>query len=96
LPDPPLFKGAKTPNAPSSTLQITDLLKKFDGRTQTISDGTRKTMKIRKLPKFLLIFYKRKYTSQFSVEKNSMICTFPLSELDLGKSIKFLTIFVPF
>lgn len=63
---------------------IFDLLKKFDGTTfQTNLKNQRIKFRINKLPKYLIINYKRFVKNNFYLEKNPSIVNFPLSNMDL-------------
>ena len=91
VPPPPLFRDSEgaliIPQLP-----IFDLLKKFDGRTETeeVAVGgsglSRKTYTIRKLPQFLLINLDRRGRNSKIVQagdKNGTIVTFPAKNFEL-------------
>lgn len=61
-----------------------ELLSKFDGETvQVMPDGSRRKYKILKLPKYLILHYKRFKNNQWFVEKNHTLVNFPLKNLDM-------------
>jgi U4/U6.U5 tri-snRNP-associated protein 2 len=65
------------------------LLSKFDGETvEVMPDGSRKTYKIVKLPRYLILHYKRFKNNQWFVEKNHTLVNFPLKNLDMKPYLK--------
>lgn len=84
IPPPPLFKDEEEKNI-IPQVPIFTLLKKYDGETEThdVRTGTDKKFQIIKLPKYLIIHYKRFTKNNFFVEKNPTIVNFPLINLDL-------------
>lgn len=65
------------------TVNIVEVLKKFDGATEQIdADGTRKLFGITRLPPYLLLHMKRFTKNVFGVEKNKTIVNFPIRNLD--------------
>ena len=78
LPPPPLFQDAMEKNI-IPQVPIADLLRKYDGATPspTPRGGTR-TFKITRLPKYLVVHYKRFTKNAFFREKNPTIVTFPV------------------
>lgn len=61
-----------------------ELIKKYDGFTNTDSADGRRRYTIKKFPKYLIIHMKRFVKNNFFMEKNPTIVTFPLSDLDLS------------
>ena len=78
LPPAPLFQDALEKNI-IPQVPIADLLRKYDGasRTPTPRGGTR-TFRFTKLPKYLVVHYKRFTKNAFFREKNPTIVTFPV------------------
>jgi len=76
----------KEENEKSSIPQIPifNILTKFDGITTQDNPNWRKTMRIKKLPKYLILHMKRFQKNNFFTEKNSVIVRFPLNSLDLN------------
>lgn len=84
LPKPPLFKdNTEKINIPQIDINV--LFKKFDGETFTIDPikGNRKRYKLLKMPKNLILYFKRFEKNMFFVEKNPTIVNFPLKHLSV-------------
>jgi len=78
LPPPPLFQDAMEKNI-IPQVPIADLLRKYDGATPTPTPrGGTRTFKITRLPKYLVVHYKRFTKNAFFREKNPTIVTFPV------------------
>jgi U4/U6.U5 tri-snRNP-associated protein 2 len=78
LPPPPLFQDAMEKNI-IPQVPIADLLRKYDGATPTPTPrGGTRTFKITRLPKYLVVHYKRFTKNAFFREKNPTIVTFPI------------------
>ncbi|EDK31265.1 ubiquitin specific protease 39 and snRNP assembly factor (macronuclear) [Tetrahymena thermophila SB210] len=94
IPPPPLHKDDhKKINIPEQPLF--NLLKKFDGITTHDNPKYRKTYRIKKLPKYLILHMERFTFNKYYLEKNPTIVRFPLNNLDLkgyideGKSLRY-------
>lgn len=83
LPKMPLFKDAqKEKFIPQVNLQ--DLLNKFDGKTQMKQrNGSMRKLRLFKLPKYLIIAYRRFKEGYFDVEKNTTIVNCVIKGLNL-------------
>ena len=78
LPPPPLFQDAMEKNI-IPQVPIADLLRKYDGATPTPTPrGGTRTFAFTKLPKYLVVHYKRFTKNEFFREKNPTIVTFPV------------------
>eukprot|EP01135_Chromosphaera_perkinsii_P005279 Nk52_evm5s331 gene=Nk52_evmTU5s331 len=69
---------------------LMDILKKFDGRTETLyqthRDSHNKTFELlQPLPGYLIFFFKRFEKNNFFTEKNPTIVNFPIQNLDLNE-----------
>ncbi len=64
-------------------MPIFNLLKKFDGITTYDNPKFRKTYRIKKLPKYLILHMERFTFNKYYLEKNPTIVRFPLNNLDL-------------
>lgn len=85
LPKPPLFKDS-TDKISIPQVSIYTLLEKYNGRNATSSPnspGIHKVYCITKLPKNLILFYKRFEKNMYFIEKNNTIINFPLKNLEL-------------
>lgn len=83
LPEMPLFKDSQQEKF-IPQIPISELLDKFNGnRVEYLAKGVIKTYKFGRLPKYLIIAYKRFVENNFFVEKNSTIVNFGLKNLDL-------------
>ncbi|CAD8156807.1 unnamed protein product [Paramecium octaurelia] len=86
LPSTPLQKdGSQKALIPSISIQ--ELIKKYDGFTNTDSADGRRRYTITKFPKYLIIHMKRFIKNNFFMEKNPTIVTFPLNDLDLSQCL---------
>lgn len=88
LPTMPLFpKKDEKGKVIKPRISVYNLLSKFDGKSKhehrTPRDFAIRRYKIVKLPKFLILFYKRFTKNTFFVEKNTHIVDFPMSNLNL-------------
>jgi len=83
LPPMPLFKdGAQDKFIPQ--VSLTELLSKFDGKQlEVLKDGSKRRMRITKLPKYLILAYRRFKDGYFSIEKNTTIVNTVIRGLDL-------------
>ncbi|GAB5363681.1 hypothetical protein AAMO2058_000904900 [Amorphochlora amoebiformis] len=84
LPTSPLFKDNQDtdfiPQVP-----LFDLLKKFDGvTTETLKSGEKRRFQLARLPKYLIIHYKRFTSNNWFKEKNPTLVNFPLYNLDMA------------
>lgn len=89
LPKAPLFKDSSEKiNIPQ--ISIFELLSKYDGRTFTDDPikSQKRRYKILRLPKNLILFFKRFDKNLFFVEKNNTIVTFPIKNLSLEKYVE--------
>ena len=66
------------------TCHLFDVLQKFDGKTVVEGRLERRLYRIIKLPKYLILHYKRFTKNEFFREKNPTIVNFPLNNLDLS------------
>jgi U4/U6.U5 tri-snRNP-associated protein 2 len=84
LPKTPLFKNSNEKiNIPQ--VSIFEIMKKYDGKTFTEDPikGIRKLHHLVKLPKNLLLCFKRFEKNLFFTEKNNTIVNFPIKNLSL-------------
>jgi U4/U6.U5 tri-snRNP-associated protein 2 len=82
LPPTPVFKEEASF---IPTVSIYDLLAKFDGQTAQIApDGSSRRFKIKRLPEYLMIGYKRFTRNEFFAEKNSTLVKVPIVGLDMS------------
>lgn len=83
LPEMPLFKdGEEEKFIPQTSLQ--QLLVKFDGQeSQQMKDGSKRSMRLTKLPPYLIIAFRRFSDGYFSVEKNTTIVNCGIKGLDM-------------
>eukprot|EP00803_Ostreobium_quekettii_P000247 evm.model.scf_77.7 EVM.evm.TU.scf_77.7 scf_77:133904-141766(+) len=83
LPPPPLFKDPLEKNI-IPQVPIYTILRKFDGVTVTDDMKLgRRTFRIAKLPRYLMLHMKRFAKNNFFIEKNRTIVSFPIKNLDL-------------
>jgi U4/U6.U5 tri-snRNP-associated protein 2 len=89
LPKAPLFKDS-TEKINIPQISIFELLSKYDGTTFTDDPikSQKRRHKILRLPKNLLLFFKRFDKNLFFVEKNNTIVTFPIKNLSLEKYVE--------
>ena len=87
LPAAPLFQDAMEKNA-IPQVPIGRLLRKFDGETEheTVRGG-RRTFKLARLPRFLIVHHKRFTKNNFFLEKNPTIVNFPVRNLRLSDHV---------
>jgi len=83
LPPAPLFKDSMDrsliPQVP-----LFDLLSKFDGvREEEAVSGVKRRYSITRLPKYLVLHYKRFVENNWFLEKNPTLVNFPLKNLDM-------------
>lgn len=82
IPPAPLHKDDhRKVNIPEQP--IFNLLKKFDGITTHDNPKFRKTYRIKKLPRYLILHMDRFMFNKYYLEKNPTIVRFPLNNLDL-------------
>ena len=94
LPNVPLFKEQQELGT-LPQINLLTLMKKYDGITLSeevqSKDGVDVSVKrkyiIKKLPKYLFLHIKRFSKNNFFKEKNPMIVSFPLRDLDLGEFV---------
>jgi U4/U6.U5 tri-snRNP-associated protein 2 len=82
LPPAPLFQDAIEKNI-IPQVDIYSLLSKYDGRTSQELAGERRRFKISKLPPYMIFHIKRLKRTDFTVEHNPTIVTFPITSLDM-------------
>jgi len=82
LPPAPLFQDAIEKNI-IPQVDIYSLLAKYDGHTSQELAGERRRYKISKLPPYIIFHIKRLKRTDFTVEHNPTIVTFPLTSLDM-------------
>mmetsp|Transcript_34667 Transcript_34667/g.55952 ORF Transcript_34667/g.55952 Transcript_34667/m.55952 type:complete len:593 (+) Transcript_34667:79-1857(+) len=83
LPPSPLYADATERNI-IPQVPLYTILHKFDGYTEQNLRGTLKKFRLVQLPRYLIINIKRFSTNtQFEVEKNPTIVSFPIKNLDL-------------
>jgi U4/U6.U5 tri-snRNP-associated protein 2 len=82
LPAPPLFQDEIEKNI-IPQVDIFSLLAKYDGRTSQELEHERRRFKISKLPPYLIFHIKRLKKTEFTVEHNPTIVTFPITSLDM-------------
>mmetsp|Transcript_34331 Transcript_34331/g.42316 ORF Transcript_34331/g.42316 Transcript_34331/m.42316 type:complete len:263 (+) Transcript_34331:353-1141(+) len=89
MPESPLFKDSFDGKSLIPQIPLAQVLAKFDGETVTdvLKPGKleKKTYKITKLPKYLLLNMKRFKKNNWYYEKNPTIVNFPIKDLDMGK-----------
>eukprot|EP00808_Paulinella_micropora_P010538 g15362.t1 len=83
LPPAPLFKDdadrSLIPQVP-----LFDLLAKFDGVTEEfLPDGSKRRYSFKRLPRYLIVHYKRFHSNNWFKEKNPTLVNFPIRNLDL-------------
>lgn len=69
------------------SIPIYELIRKYDGITNTDSADGRRRFKITKFPKYLILHMKRFVKNNFFLEKNPIIVTFPLNNLELQTNL---------
>lgn len=88
LPTMPLFpKKDEKGKVIKPRIGINELLSKYDGKSshfvQTARDSSMKRYEIIKLPRYLILYYRRFTKNTFFVEKNTHIVDFAINNLDL-------------
>ncbi|KAG6380819.1 cysteine proteinase [Boletus reticuloceps] len=81
LPPPPLFQDAIEKNI-IPQISIHSVLAKYDGVTTQESAGQLRRYKCQRLPRYIILHYKRFTKNIFVEEKNPTIVTFPLRGVD--------------
>lgn len=81
LPPPPLFQDAVEKNI-IPQVGIHSVLAKYDGRATQESAGQLRRYKCQRLPRYIILHYKRFTKNNFVEEKNPTIVTFPLRGVD--------------
>lgn len=92
LPTMPLFpKKDEKGKVIKPRISVYDLLSKFDGKREhehrTPKDISVRRYQIAKLPRYLILYYKRFTKNTFFVEKNTHIVDFPISNLNLKRLV---------
>lgn len=88
-PPAPLYKDSLEQNI-IPQVALATLLLKYDGRTVTDdAKAGRRTLKITRLPRFLLLHVRRFARNAFFAEKNPTIVNFPVKGLPLGELLRF-------
>mmetsp|Transcript_16242 Transcript_16242/g.22689 ORF Transcript_16242/g.22689 Transcript_16242/m.22689 type:complete len:615 (+) Transcript_16242:156-2000(+) len=89
LPRSPLFKDNQDTNF-IPQVPLFDLLAKFDGVTsETLRSGEKRRFQLSKLPRYLIIHYKRFTSNNWFKEKNPTLVNFPLYNLDMSPYVAF-------
>jgi len=88
LPHMPLFpKKDEKGKVIKPRISIYELLSKFDGKTEhefkSYKESAIKRYEILKLPRYLVLYYKRFTKNTFFVEKNTHIVDFPINNLNM-------------
>ncbi|KAG8219445.1 hypothetical protein J3R82DRAFT_372 [Butyriboletus roseoflavus] len=81
LPPPPLFQDAVEKNI-IPQVSVHSVLAKYDGVTTQESAGQLRRYKCQRLPRYIILHYKRFTKNAFVEEKNPTIVTFPLRGVD--------------
>ena len=84
LPETPVFKEE---SSLIPTVSIYDLLSKFDGITEQVLATESKTFRIKQLPDYLILAYRRFTRNEFFAEKNGTLVTAPIKGLDLKRYV---------
>lgn len=88
-PPAPLYQDALEQNI-IPQVALASLLAKYDGRTVTDdAKAGRRTLRITKLPRFLLLHVRRFARNAFFAEKNPTIVNFPVKGLPLGELLRY-------
>lgn len=93
LPSMPLFpKKDEKGKVIKPRISVFDLLAKFDGKTEHEFRGYKesaiKRYEILRLPRYLILYYKRFTKNTFFTEKNTHIVDFPINNLNLTYLVK--------
>lgn len=88
LPSMPLFpKKDEKGKVIKPRVSIYELLSKFDGKTQhefrSFKESSLKRYQILRLPRYLILYYKRFTKNTFFTEKNTHIVDFPINALNM-------------
>lgn len=88
LPTMPLFpKKDEKGKVVKPRISIYELLSKFDGKTlheyRSYNETANRRYEILKLPRYLILYYKRFTKNTFFIEKNTHIVDFPISNLNM-------------
>ncbi|KAK7007021.1 putative mRNA-splicing protein ubp10 [Favolaschia claudopus] len=86
LPPPPLFQDAVEKNI-IPQVNIHSVLAKYDGRTTQESAGQLRRYKCQRLPRYIILHFKRFTKNAFVEEKNPTIVNFPLRGLDFREYV---------
>lgn len=86
LPPAPLYPDVLRENIIPQVPLMT-LLSKFNGEYKTMTDSVLKKFQIVKLPKYLILYFKRFIRNTFIMEKNPTIVNFPVRGVDLGEML---------
>ncbi|KAI1794009.1 spindle pole body protein [Ganoderma leucocontextum] len=81
LPPPPLFQDAVEKNI-IPQVSIQSVLDKYDGQKTQESSGQVRRFKCQRLPRYIILHFKRFTKNMFVEEKNPTIVNFPLRGLD--------------
>lgn len=88
-PPAPLYQDALEQNI-IPQVALATLLSKYDGRTVTDdAKAGRRTLKVTRLPRFLLLHVRRFARNAFFAEKNPTIVNFPVKGLPLGELLRY-------
>lgn len=82
LPPPPLFQDSIEKNI-IPQVSLTSVMDKYDGKTAQEHLGQLRRYKCLRLPKYLILHYKRFTKNNFVEEKNPTIVNYPLRGVDL-------------
>ncbi|AFZ80658.1 ubiquitin carboxyl-terminal hydrolase, putative [Theileria equi strain WA] len=86
VPDAPIFKDSHERNI-IPQVSIFDLLKKYDGNTESYVSGKIQKYSIWRLPEYLILIVKRFFKNEYFEEKNPTIVAFPMKNLDLSEYV---------
>ncbi|KAJ3512507.1 hypothetical protein NLJ89_g3479 [Agrocybe chaxingu] len=86
LPPPPLFQDAVEKNI-IPQVSIHSVLTKYDGKTTQESAGQLRRYKCQRLPRYIILHFKRFTKNIFVEEKNPTIVNFPLRGLDFKEYV---------
>ncbi|KAI0756541.1 spindle pole body protein [Daedaleopsis nitida] len=84
LPPPPLFQDAVEKNI-IPQVSIQSVLAKYDGQKTQESGGQLRRFKCQRLPRYIILHFKRFTKNMFVEEKNPTIVNFPLRGLEFGE-----------
>ena len=87
LPIKPIFKSLNEQNI-IPQVSLFEVLKKFDGETVKEVNGELTQYKLMKLPKYLIINFKRFDVNNFTKDYNPTIVNFPINGVDFKEYIK--------